>query len=206
MIVLIMKKIVSTAVLLAMCISLIARQKPAYQQSPVTQEQLLHKLYAAQASGNDSAFYKVQHTLMDYSKQRQDWSIYYRTWMNRVIYEVNHKRFHRAYIEIRHLTDDVKARHQEQYLYMANMGLGFFYNGRNQPEMGEKFFWRASRASMQKKTLSPCSTHTSHWRRCSVLSNLLRLWHVLTVCLSKCSRTRCTRVAYWDIGALLPIR
>ena len=168
MIVLIMKKIVSTAVLLTMCISLIARQKPAYQQSPVTQEQLLHKLYAAQASGNDSAFYKVQHTLMDYSKQRQDWSIYYRTWMNRVIYEVNHKRFHRAYIEIRHLTDDVKARHQEQYLYMANMGLGFFYNGRNQPEMGEKFFWRALKGVDAEK--DPVAVFNAYLSLAQVLS------------------------------------
>jgi len=146
-----MKKIVFTAVLLAISISLVARQKPANQQQPVTQEQLLQNLYVAQASGNDSAFYKAQHTLMEYLKQRQDWSTYYRTWMNRVIYEVNHKRFHRAYIEIHHLTDDVKARHQEQFLYMANMGLGFFYNGRNQPEMGEKYFWRALKGIDAKK-------------------------------------------------------
>ncbi len=151
MIVLYMKKIVFTAVLLAISISLVARQKPANQQQPVTQEQLLQNLYVAQASGNDSAFYKAQHTLMEYLKQRQDWSTYYRTWMNRVIYEVNHKRFHRAYIEIHHLTDDVKARHQEQFLYMANMGLGFFYNGRNQPEMGEKYFWRALKGIDAKK-------------------------------------------------------
>jgi len=146
-----MKKIVFTAVLLAISISLVARQKPANQQQPVTQEQMLQNLYVAQASGNDSAFYKAQHTLMEYLKQRQDWSTYYRTWMNRVIYEVNHKRFHRAYIEIHHLTDDVKARHQEQFLYMANMGLGFFYNGRNQPEMGEKYFWRALKGIDAKK-------------------------------------------------------
>ncbi len=151
MIVLYMKKIVFTAVLLAISISLVARQKPANQQQPVTQEQMLQNLYVAQASGNDSAFYKAQHTLMEYLKQRQDWSTYYRTWMNRVIYEVNHKRFHRAYIEIHHLTDDVKARHQEQFLYMANMGLGFFYNGRNQPEMGEKYFWRALKGIDAKK-------------------------------------------------------
>ena len=76
-------------------------------------------------------------------EQRQDWEKYYRTWMNRVIYEVNHKHFHRAFNEIELITDDIKERHHEHYLYIANMSLGFFYNGRNQTEMGEKYFRRA---------------------------------------------------------------
>ena len=62
--------------------------------------------------------------------------------MNRVIFEVNHKRFHRAFTEIHLINEHIKEHHQEQYLYISNMGLGFFYNGLNQPEMGEKFFWR----------------------------------------------------------------
>ena len=63
--------------------------------------------------------------------------------MNRVIYEVNNRRFHRAFIEIHRLTDDIKERNLMQYLYLSNMGMGFFYNGRFQPEMSEKFFRRA---------------------------------------------------------------
>ena len=144
MMVLDVKKIVFSAVLLVMSLPLIAKQKPANpQQQPTTQEQMIQRLYEAQVSGNDSAFYAVHQRLMRYLEQHHDWATFYRTWMNRVIYEVNHKHFHRAYSEIRHLTDDAKERHQEQYLYMANMGLGFFYNGRNQPEMSEKYFRRA---------------------------------------------------------------
>jgi len=46
--------------------------------------------------------------------------------MSRVIFDVNHKYFHRAFHEISYLTDDIEERHQEHYLYIANMGLGFF--------------------------------------------------------------------------------
>jgi signal transduction histidine kinase len=139
------KKIVFTAVLLAMSITLAAQQTPADKQQPSEQEQMIQRLYEAQASGNDSAFYAAHQAFMSYQEQRQDWATYYRSWMNRVIYEVNNKRFHRAYAEIHRLAEDAKARHQEQYLYLANMSLGFLFNGRNQPELGEKYFRRALR-------------------------------------------------------------
>ncbi len=145
------KKIVFTAVLLAMSIALAAQQTPADKQQPSEQEQMIQRLYEAQASGNDSAFYAAHQAFMSYQEQRQDWATYYRSWMNRVIYEVNNKRFHRAYAEIHRLADDAKARHQEQYLYLANMSLGFLFNGRNQPELGEKYFWRALRGLDAKK-------------------------------------------------------
>lgn len=142
-----MRKIVFGAVLLAVSLTLAAQQKSADQQQRTSvQEQMIQHLYEAQASGSDSAFYMAHQTLMDHLKKHQDWAAYYRTWMNRVIYELNHKRFHRAYAEIHHLTDDIKNRRQEQYLYMANMGLGFFFNSRNQPEMSEKYFRRALRS------------------------------------------------------------
>ena len=142
-----MRKIVFGAVLLAVSLTLAAQQKSADQQQRTSvQEQMIQHLYEAQASGSDSAFYMAHQTLMDHLKKHQDWAAYYRTWLNRVIYELNHKRFHRAYAEIHHLTDDIKNRRQEQYLYMANMGLGFFFNSRNQPEMSEKYFRRALRS------------------------------------------------------------
>ena len=145
--ILVMRKIVFGAVLLAVSLTLAAQQKSANQQQRTSvQEQMIQHLYEAQASGSDSAFYMAHQTLMDHLKKHQDWAAYYRTWMNRVIYELNHKRFHRAYAEIHHLTDDIKNRRQEQYLYMANMGLGFFFNSRNQPEMSEKYFRRALRS------------------------------------------------------------
>ena len=80
---------------------------------------------------------------MNYLESRQDWEKYYRAWLNRVIYDVNHKYFHRAFAEINYITDDIKDRHQEQYLYTTHLGMGLFFNGRNQPEEGEKYFRRA---------------------------------------------------------------
>ena len=141
------KKIVFTVVLLAMSITLVAQQKSAEQkaqQQPSDQEQaMVQRLYETQMNGSDSDFYEAHEAFMDYLEGRQNWAMYYRTWMNRVIYDVNHKYFHRAFAEINYITDDIKERHQEQYLYIANMGMGFLYNGRNQPEVGEKFFRRA---------------------------------------------------------------
>ena len=114
------------------------------QEQPSAKEQaLIQRVYETQTNGSDSDFYDAHKAFMDYLEQRQDWEKYYRMWMGRVIYEVNHKRFHRAFIEIHLLTDDIKERHQEQYLYISNMSMGFFFNGRNQPEMGEKYFRRA---------------------------------------------------------------
>ncbi len=141
------RKIVFIAVMLVMCVCLSAQEKPAAKpQQPSEEEQaLLQRLYQAQTSDNVTEFYGAHKTYSSYLEQRKEWDKYYRTWMNLVIYEVNHKRFHRAFTEIHHLTDDIKVRHQEQYLYLAYMGLGFFYNGRNQPEMGEKYFRRALR-------------------------------------------------------------
>ena len=141
------KKIVFTVVLLAMSITLVAQQKSAEQkaqQQPSEQEQaMVQRLYETQMNGSDSDFYEAHEAFMDYLEGRQNWAMYYRTWMNRVIYDVNHKYFHRAFAEINYITDDIKERHQEQYLYIANMGMGFLYNGRNQPEVGEKYFRRA---------------------------------------------------------------
>ena len=141
-----MKKFLFIAAILMVGITLTARQKPADQekQQPREQEQaMVQRLYETQISGSDSDFYEAHEAFMDYLEGRKDWDKYYRTWMNRVIYDVNHKYFHRAFAEINYITDDIEKRHQERYLYIANMSLGFFYNGCNQPEMGEKYFRRA---------------------------------------------------------------
>ena len=141
-----MKKIVFIAAILMVSVTLTARQKSAdqgKQQSPTQEQALVQRLYETQTSGSDTDFYEAHQTFMDYLEERQDWDKYYRTWMNRVIYDVNHKYFHRAFAKINYITDDIEKRHQERYLYIANMSLGFFYNGRNQPEMGEKYFRRA---------------------------------------------------------------
>ena len=150
--VLILKKIVMTAAMLVVSITLTAQ--PSVQQDkqkqPSAQEQeeqaLAKRVYEMQMSGSDSDFYGAHMAFMDYLEQREDWDKYYRTWMNRVLYDVNHKHFHRAFSEIHRITDDIKERHQEQYLYISNMALGLFYNSRNQPEMAEEHFRRALRS------------------------------------------------------------
>ena len=117
------KKIVFSAVLLAMSVILNAQQKPAGQeklQHQQTQEQaLVQRVYETQMNGSDSDFYEAHGAFMGYLEQRQDWEKYYRTWMNRVIYDVNYKRFHRAFTEINYIADAIKERHQEQYLYIV---------------------------------------------------------------------------------------
>ena len=133
-----LKEITISAVLLVISVPLIAQQKPADEE-----QQFLQRLQEAQMSGNDSDFYEVHESFMNYLKGHKEWDKYYRLWMSRVVNEVNHKHFHRAFVEIHHLTDDIKERHQEQYLYISNMGLGFFFNGRNQTELSEKYFRRA---------------------------------------------------------------
>lgn len=142
-----MKKNVLSVVLLVVSATLAAQQKSTAQEKQHQPSELemamVQSINEAQMSGSDSDFYEAQQTYMDYLESRQDWDKYYRTRLNRVIYEVNHKHFHRAFNEIHHITDHIKEHHQEQYLYISNMGLGFFYNGRNQPEMGEMFFRRA---------------------------------------------------------------
>ena len=107
------------------------------------EQELAQRVQQAQVSGSDSDFYSAHQTFLNHLEQNKDWDKYYRVWMNRVIYDVNHKRFHRAFIQIHRITEDIRERHQERYLYIPNMCLGFFYSGRNQPELGEKYFRKA---------------------------------------------------------------
>ena len=151
--------------ILTVSVTLSARQKLADQEKEQPQEQeqaMVQRLYETQVSGSDSDFYEAHEAFMDYLEGRKDWEKYYRTWMNRVIYDVNHRYFHRAFAEIQYITDDIEKRHQERYLYIANMGLGFFYNGRNQPELGEKFFRRALQGiDMEKDPVSVFNIYLS---------------------------------------------
>lgn len=160
-----MKKFLFIAAILTVSVTLTARQKSAdqgKQQSPTQEQALVQRLYETQTSGSDTDFYEAHQTFMDYLEGRQDWDKYYRTWMNRVIYDVNHRYFHRAFAEINYITDDIEKRHQEHYLYIANMALGFFYNGRNQPEMGEKYFRRALRGiDVEKDPVSVFNSYLS---------------------------------------------
>ena len=132
------KRIIISIALLLTCVTLNAQQK-----APDKEQQLVQRLQEAQMSGNDKEFYKAHDAFLRYLEKYDDWDKYYRTRMTRIIYEVNNKRFHRAFLEVHQLTEDIKERHHEQYLYVSNMGLGFFYNGLNQHELAEKFFRRA---------------------------------------------------------------
>ena len=143
-----LKGFLISAVLLMISITLSSQEK----QEPVNSEQgLLQRMREAQMNGSDSDFYEAHEVFMNYLENHNDWDKFYRTWLNRVIYEVNHKHFHRAFFEIHHITHDIEERHQEQYLYIANMGLGFFYNGLNQSEKGEKYFRNALQGINAKK-------------------------------------------------------
>lgn len=137
----VMKKIVLSAAMLAASLALFA-QPTAQEQE---EQAFAQRIYEAQMSDNDSAFYDAHQSFMDYLEQHEAWDKYYRSWMNRVLYDVNHKHFHRAFTQIHHITDDIGERHQEKYLYIPNMCLGLYYNSRNQPEMGEEHFRQALR-------------------------------------------------------------
>jgi signal transduction histidine kinase len=114
-----------------------------YADNDNVEQELAKRVQQAQIGGNDSDFYDAHSSFLNHLEKNQAWDKYYRVWMSRVIYDVNHKHFHRAYTEIHRLTEDIRDRHQEQYLYISHMCLGFFYSGRNQPEMGETYFRKA---------------------------------------------------------------
>lgn len=114
-----------------------------YADTDNVEQELAMRVQQAQVSGSDSDFYNAQKLFLNHLEQNQAWDKYYRVWMSRVNYDVNHKHFHRAFTQIHRLTDDIRKRHQEQYLYIPNMCLGLFYSSRNQPEMAETYFRRA---------------------------------------------------------------
>ena len=78
------------------------------------EQELAMRVQEAQVSGNDSAFYSAHQAFLDHIAKNQDWEKYYRVWMNRVIYDVNNKHFHRAFNESNKITDDIRERRQEQ--------------------------------------------------------------------------------------------
>ena len=137
------KKIVMTAALLLAGLSLSAQQQPSAEEQE--EQAFAQRIYEAQMSGNDTTFYNAHQAFLDYLEQRGEWEKYYRSWLNRAIYDVNRKHYHRAFIQIHHIMDDIRERQQEKYLYIPNMALGLYYNSRNQPEMGEEHFRRALR-------------------------------------------------------------
>lgn len=112
----------------------------AQQQVSEEEKTLANQVYQAQISGNDSAFYQAEEVLMDYQKKQKNWERFYSAWLNRIIYEMNHKNFHRAFTEIYLLTGDIKERGKTEYLYIPNQAMGLYYTNRNYPELGEKYF------------------------------------------------------------------
>ena len=133
-----LRKIALTVILLVVSIVLSAQEKLSDRE-----QALLQRVQETQLNGSDTDFYKANEAYLDYLRDRKEWGKYYRTWMYRVIRDVNHRHFHRAFLQIQHIKDDIEERNQGKYLYITNMGLGFFYNGRHQPDLGEKFFRRA---------------------------------------------------------------
>ena len=83
----------------------------ANAQANDVEQELAQRVQQAQVSGSDSDFYNAHKTFLNHLEQNKDWDKYYRVWMNRVIYDVNHKRFHRAFIQIYRITEDIRERH-----------------------------------------------------------------------------------------------
>ena len=78
-----LKRFVLSVALLLTSISLVAQPEQTDQEKAFAQ-----RLYEAQM-GSESEYYKVHKDFMDYLEQRHDWEKYYRTWLNRVVHEVN---------------------------------------------------------------------------------------------------------------------
>ena len=111
-----------TATLLVAGVSLYAQQQPSAEEQK--EQAFAQRIYEAQISGSDTAFYDAHQEFLDYLEQQGEWEKYYRSWLNRAIYDVNQKHFHRAFIQIHHIMDDIRDRRLEQYLYIPNMALG----------------------------------------------------------------------------------
>ena len=125
-------------VMLAVSITLTAQQKVSE-----IEKTLANQVQKAQINGNDSAFYQAEKALMDYQKKQENWERFYSAWLNCIIYEMNHKNFHRAFTEINQITDDIKESGKTEFLYIPNQAMGVYYTSRNYPELGEKYFRRA---------------------------------------------------------------
>ena len=133
-----MRTFLIALIAVVLCLPLQAQRQPTERE-----KELGMRLMQAQASGDDAVFYQAQKEYMDYLESVSEWERYYNTWSYSVVYEVNHKHFHRAYTDILNIIEDINERDKEQYLYIPNMMLGLFYVSRNQPEMGEQYFRRA---------------------------------------------------------------
>lgn len=115
----------------------------AQQQVSEKEKSLANQVYKAQMSGSDSAFYQAEEMLMDFQKKQKNWERFYSAWLNRIIYEMNHKNFHRAFTEINLLTDDIRERGKAEFLYIPNQAMGLYYTSRTFPELSENYYRRA---------------------------------------------------------------
>lgn len=87
-----MRRITFAVLMLAVSLTLTAQQQVSEKEKT-----LANQVYQAQMSGNDSAFYLAEEVLMNYQKKQKNWERFYSAWLNRIIYEMNHKNFHRAF-------------------------------------------------------------------------------------------------------------
>ena len=134
----------------------------AQQQVSEKEKTLANQVYKAQTSDNDSAFYQAEEALMDYQKKQKNWEKFYSAWLNRIIYEMNHKNFHRAFTEINQLTDDIKEHGKTEFLYIPNLAMGLYYTNRTFPELSENYYRRALESTdTLKNTVATFNTYLS---------------------------------------------
>jgi len=134
----------------------------AQQQVSEKEKSLANQVYKAQMSGSDSAFYQAEEMLMDFQKKQKNWERFYSAWLNRIIYEMNHKNFHRAFTEINLLTDDIRERGKAEFLYIPNQAMGLYYTSRTFPELSENYYRRALESiDTLKNTVATFNTYLS---------------------------------------------
>lgn len=115
-----------------------------HAQEPTEEEMAFaQRIYHLQEIGDEEGFLQAEQAFMDYLEKKGDWAKYYNVWMNKVVYDVNEKKFYRAYTEIRKITDDIRERNKPMYLYIPHQALGFYYVNKSNPEMGAQQFMKA---------------------------------------------------------------
>lgn len=117
----------------------------AIAQIPATEEEraFAMRIYQLQNSDDEKGFYQAEQEFMDYLAEKGDWGKYYNTWMNKIIYDINHQHYYRSYKGIGELTDDISKRGLDKYQYIPNHALGIYYVNRGHAKMGEHYFLKA---------------------------------------------------------------
>ncbi|MBR1400464.1 MAG: helix-turn-helix transcriptional regulator [Prevotella sp.] len=132
-------KIVSVMTALLIALSAFGEQKELSND----EKNYLKRIYQLQESDDTKGFYRASDEYMDYLQKCKDWKTFYNVWMNKASYNINHRRFYRAYTEIRQITNDMQLRGKKEYIYLANRMMGIYYLAKGHYAMSERFLMKA---------------------------------------------------------------